>query len=121
MTDLNLDGLPVLTLHAHAACPTGREVREELRQLVERERTEAFEAACAKFGERLGAEVDARNAAEQTALLITLRLPAWIKPLLRVLRKSNRTIRGFEYMTWYQLINAYDALSEEQKEEIERG
>ena len=106
MTDLNLDGLPVLTLHAHAACPTGREAREELRQLVERERTEA--------------EVDARNAAEQTALLITLRLPAWIKPLLRVLRKSNRTIRGFEYMTWYQLINAYDALSEEQKEEIER-
>ena len=72
MTDLNLDGLPVLNgLWNLQPLPQFKDRREqlraELRQLVERERKEAFEAACAE---------------EQ-------RLPAWAKPALLALLKVS--------------------------------
>ena len=115
MPDLNLDGLPLLTaIVVGRIAELSAEARvgllAELRLLVERERAAVAE--------------DCDACQKNHSLWWNFTLPAWAKPVMRELRKAineDRTRSGFEYMTWYQLVKAYDALTEEQKEEIERG
>ena len=94
VTDLNLDGLPCIECAIRdydATTGDGPALEQELRQLVERERAAVAE--------------DCDACQKNHSVWWDSTLPAWAKPVMLELRK---------------LVKAYDALTEEQKEEIEQ-